>query len=59
MQQTTVGVEEAKAEGLQQARADLIAKVGPRADHRGKHLREKTDNGKVYMKVFFEVDQSI
>ncbi|QHW30434.1 sporulation protein YqfD [Paenibacillus rhizovicinus] len=60
MQQQTISVEEAKAEGIQQARADLLAKVGPDAQILAENiLHQKTDNGKVYMKVFFEVDQSI
>lgn len=60
LKQTTVSVEEAKAEGIQQARADLLTKVGPDAQVLAQNiLHEKTDNGKVYMKVFFEVDQSI
>ncbi|SFI61482.1 similar to stage IV sporulation protein [Paenibacillus sp. UNC496MF] len=60
MQQQTVSVEEAKAEGIEQAKADLLAKVGPGAQVLAENiLHEKTDNGKVYLKVFFEVDQSI
>ncbi|QHT60293.1 sporulation protein YqfD [Paenibacillus lycopersici] len=60
MQQQTITQEEAAAEGLQQARADLLAKVGPDAHIRAENiLHQKTDNGKVYMKVFFEVEQSI
>ncbi|SDW88330.1 sporulation protein YqfD [Paenibacillus sp. CF384] len=60
MEHQTVGVEEAKAEGIQQARADLLAKVGPDAEVLAENiLHEKTENGKVYMKVLFEVDQSI
>ncbi|WP_308638859.1 sporulation protein YqfD [Paenibacillus silvisoli] len=60
MQRQTVSVEEAKAEGIQQARADLLAKVGPDAEVLAENiLHEKTENGKVYMKVLFEVDQSI
>lgn len=60
MQQQTISAEEAKAEGIQHARADLLAKVGPDAQIVAENiLHQKTDNGKVYMKVFFEVDQSI
>ncbi|MCQ6558326.1 sporulation protein YqfD [Paenibacillus mendelii] len=52
--------EEAKAAGLLQARADIIAKTGPKTIVRAENiLHEKTDNGKVYMKVLFEVEQSI
>ncbi|SEN09498.1 sporulation protein YqfD [Paenibacillus sp. OV219] len=60
LQSQTVSVEEAKAEGIEQAKADVLAKVGPDAQVLGENiLHEKTDNGKVYMKVLFEVDQSI
>jgi similar to stage IV sporulation protein len=52
--------EEARAAGLLQARADLLGKAGPAAMIRSENiLHEKTDNGKVYMKVLFEVEQSI
>ncbi|BBH21279.1 sporulation protein YqfD [Paenibacillus baekrokdamisoli] len=55
-----VTVDEAKAAGLLQARADILAKFGPGAEVRAENiLHEKTDNGKVYMKVLFEVEQSI
>ncbi|MFC4808232.1 sporulation protein YqfD [Paenibacillus sp. GCM10023250] len=60
MQQQTVSAEQARAEGIEQAKADLLAKVGPGAQILAENiLHEKTDNGKVYLKVFFEVDQSI
>lgn len=56
----SISVEEAKATGLLQARADLLAKAGSSAEIRAENiLHEKTDNGKVYMKVLFEVEQSI
>ncbi|GBF75422.1 sporulation protein YqfD [Paenibacillus sp. 598K] len=52
--------EEARAVGLQQARAELWTKLGPDIDIRAENLlHEKTENGKVYMKVLFEVEQSI
>ncbi|WP_219836303.1 sporulation protein YqfD [Paenibacillus sp. R14(2021)] len=60
IQQQTVSYEEAKAEGIEQAKADLLAKVGPDAQVLAENiLHEKTENGKVYMKVLFEMDQSI
>jgi len=52
--------EEAAAEGLLQARADILRKAGADAVIRAeKILHRKTENGKVYMKVLFEVEQSI
>ncbi|MEQ7052485.1 sporulation protein YqfD [Paenibacillaceae sp. P-4] len=46
--------------GLKQARADVLGKNGPNARiHSEKILHQKTDNGKVVMKVLFEVEQSI
>ncbi|AWB45407.1 sporulation protein YqfD [Paenibacillus sp. CAA11] len=52
--------EEAKARGLEQAKRDIIAKYGPDAKVlEQKILHENTENGKVYMKVLFEVDQNI
>jgi len=51
---------EAAAEGLMQARADILRKAGADAQIRAeKILHRKTENGKVYMKVLFEVEQSI
>ena len=51
---------EAAAEGLMQARADILRKAGADADIKAeKILHRKTENGKVYMKVLFEVEQSI
>ncbi|MGG4035300.1 sporulation protein YqfD [Paenibacillus cisolokensis] len=52
--------EEAKAAGIMQAQADILAKAGKDAKVLAQNLlHEKTDNGKVYMKVLFEVEQSI
>lgn len=52
--------QEAAAAGLQEARADVLAKNGPDARiHEEKILHQKADNGKVVMKVLFEVEQSI
>ncbi|MUT66674.1 sporulation protein YqfD [Paenibacillus sp. NEAU-GSW1] len=52
--------EEAKSAGMQRAKADAMLQAGPDAVIRNEIvLHEKTDNGKVYMKVLFEVEQSI
>jgi len=52
--------DEAKAVGILQAKADLLLKAGTDAVIRDEIvLHEETDNGKVYMKVLFEVEQSI
>ncbi|MCY9513536.1 sporulation protein YqfD [Paenibacillus apiarius] len=52
--------EEAYEAGLMQARADVIAKNGPEARiQTEKILHRKADNGKVDLKVLFEVEQSI
>ncbi|WP_106768357.1 sporulation protein YqfD [Paenibacillus faecalis] len=56
----TVTVEEAKKEGLESAFRDIQAKYG--ADSRlvsQKILHDKKENGKVYMKVLFEVEETI
>jgi len=56
----TLTKEEAIAKGIQQAKADLMTKVGADAVVLAeKLLHEKTDNGKVYLKVLLEVEQSI
>jgi len=55
-----VSEEEAAAEGLLQARADILSRAGADSSVRAeKILHQKTENGKVYMKVLFEVEQSI
>jgi len=60
IERTRISESEAKAEGLLQAKADLLGKIGPDATVRAqKILHEKTENGKVYMDVLFEADQSI
>jgi len=52
--------EEAVAEGLLQARADILRKAGADAVIKAeKILHRRTENGKVYMKVLFETEQSI
>lgn len=53
-------VEEAKAESLEQARLRVLAKAGKEAEIVSEIvLHEATDNGKVVMKVLYEVNQSI
>ncbi|MFD0692815.1 sporulation protein YqfD [Paenibacillus sp. GCM10027628] len=50
----------AKKTGLEQARADLLASAGTDSRIAGeKILHEKTENGKVYMEVHFEVEENI
>lgn len=52
--------EQAKASGLAQARRDILAKNGKDSVIKDqKILQEKTENGKVYMKVLFEVEQAL
>ena len=52
--------EEAKAAGLAAARADLLAKSGAGASIKAENiLHEHTENGKVVLRVLFEVEQSI
>lgn len=51
---------EAKGIGILQAKADVLIKAGSDAVIRDEIvLHEKAENGKVYMKVLFEVEQSI
>lgn len=58
--QRRITEEEAAEAGLLQARADILSKSGTDADIRDqKILHRTTENGKVYMKVLFEVEQSI
>jgi len=60
MEDRTLTEEEAKNVGILQAKANLILKAGSDAVIRDEIvLHEKADNGKVYMKVLFEVEQSI
>nr|WP_239483614.1 sporulation protein YqfD [Paenibacillus rhizolycopersici] len=52
--------EQAKQEGIERAKRDILAKYGTDSvimDQ--KILHEKADNGKVYIKVHFEVEQNI
>ncbi|MBB6729709.1 sporulation protein YqfD [Cohnella zeiphila] len=59
-QEQTLTAEQAKEAGLAQARKQLLAKSGKGAVIRAeKILHEQTENGKVMIKVLFEVEQSI
>ncbi|QAY68411.1 sporulation protein YqfD [Paenibacillus protaetiae] len=59
-EQRQLTADEAKQAGLLQAKAVLASKAGADSVVRDEIiLHEKTDNGKVYMKVLFEVEQSI
>ncbi|WP_150266374.1 sporulation protein YqfD [Paenibacillus tepidiphilus] len=52
--------EEAKAEGLLRAKSDIYARYGADSVIKSqKILHEKRENGKVYMKVLFEVEERI
>ncbi|MDQ0088458.1 hypothetical protein J2T12_001864 [Paenibacillus anaericanus] len=52
--------DKAKDEGIMRAQRDLLAKYGTdTVILEQKILHEKSDNGKVYMKVLFEVEQNI
>lgn len=52
--------EQAKQDGIERAKRDILAKYGvDSVVMNQKILHEKTDNGKVYMKVHFEVEQNI
>jgi len=60
MQERTLTEEEAREAGKMQAKAEVLLKAGEDAVIRDEIvLHEKADNGKVYMKVLFEVEQSI
>ncbi|SFE35926.1 similar to stage IV sporulation protein [Paenibacillus algorifonticola] len=55
-----LSADEARAGGILQAKANVMSKAGSDAVIRDEIvLHEKTENGKVYMKVLFEVEQSI
>lgn len=59
-EERAVDPKEAKALGLNQARSDIAAAAGRDAKVVSeKILHEKTENGKVYMEVLFEVEESI
>ncbi|MNC17367.1 putative stage IV sporulation protein YqfD [compost metagenome] len=53
-------VEEARADGITRAKNDILARYGADSTIKSqKILHEKKDNGKVYMKVLFEVEEKI
>jgi similar to stage IV sporulation protein len=55
-----VAYEEVKLSGLQRARAELLLASGEESRITNeKILHEKTENGKVYMEVLFEVEELI
>lgn len=55
-----ISEEKAKNDGIEAAKRDIMAKYGINSVVLSqKILHEKTENGKVYMKVHFEVDQDI
>jgi similar to stage IV sporulation protein len=55
-----VDPQEARLQGLEQARTEITAAAGKEARViQEKILHEKTDNGKVYMEVHMEVEESI
>lgn len=52
--------EAARAEGLTRAKSDIFARYGADSVIKSqKILHEKKENGKVYMKVLFEVEERI
>ncbi|WP_054941793.1 sporulation protein YqfD [Paenibacillus ihuae] len=52
--------EEARADGIARAKNDILAHYGADSTIKSqKILHEKKDNGKVYMKVLFEVEEKI
>jgi similar to stage IV sporulation protein len=60
LEERSVDPLEAKAVGLEQARAELLLAAGSDSRIVGeKILHEKTENGKVYMEVYFEVEEWI
>jgi similar to stage IV sporulation protein len=55
-----ISYEEAKSSGLRQSRLDLLSGLGKESRIVSeKILHQKTENGKVYMEVLFEVEESI
>lgn len=52
--------EEARTEGIARAKSDILARYGTDSTIKSqKILHEKKENGKVYMKVLFEVEERI
>ncbi|MCL6605731.1 MAG: sporulation protein YqfD [Paenibacillus sp.] len=60
VQTVTLTPQEARNQGLEIARNDILARYGNDSIIKSqKILHEKTENGKVYMKVLFEVEERI
>jgi similar to stage IV sporulation protein len=60
LEERPIDVAEAKKIGLQQGRTEVLAAAGKDAKvQTEKILHEKTENGKVYMEVHFEVEENI
>lgn len=57
---TAMDTDAARAAGLERAKADILMNAGKDAVFVGYNvLQEKTDNGKVYMNVLFQVEETI
>ncbi len=60
MEENPLTLAEAKANGLEQARSEIVAAAGKEARVTSeKILHEKAENGKVYMEALFEVEELI
>ncbi|MNY46684.1 putative stage IV sporulation protein YqfD [compost metagenome] len=56
----TISPEAAREEGIMRAKNDILARYGTDSTIKSqKILHEKKENGKVYMKVLFEVEERI
>ncbi|MNI33100.1 putative stage IV sporulation protein YqfD [compost metagenome] len=60
MEEQPIELQEAKSIGIEQAKSELLLAAGRDSRIVGqKILHEKTENGKVYMDVYFEVEELI
>ncbi|CRF29045.1 sporulation protein YqfD [Mycobacterium tuberculosis] len=60
LEERQVDPKEAAAIGLEQARGQILAAAGEESRILSeKILHQKTENGKVYMEILFEVEESI
>jgi similar to stage IV sporulation protein len=60
MEETAIDLDAARAAGLERAKADILMNAGKDAVFVSYNvLQEKTDNGKVYMNVLFQVEETI
>ncbi|MNC46110.1 putative stage IV sporulation protein YqfD [compost metagenome] len=60
LEEGTEGPEAARAAGLERAKTDILMQAGKDARFVSYNvLQEKTDNGKVYMNVLFQVEETI